>query len=124
MPKPFFVRQDAILRRVGNRLPRPIANRPQIIDPPHRPDMSTFSIRDPCFVIVVRLVVAVPGFVAIAGMPIDLFPTINLPQAVVATFYSGMPPQGIEANITAPLERFFTLAASIRWNRIPFLASV
>src|ERR1035438_86055 len=75
--------------------------------------MSTFSIRNPYFIIVVCLVVAVLGFVAIAGMPVDLFPTINLPQVVVATFYSGMPPQDIEANITAPLERFFTLASGI-----------
>ena len=59
------------------------------------------------------LVVAVLGTVAIASMPVDLFPTINLPQVVVATFYSGMPPQDIEANITAPLERFFTLASGI-----------
>ena len=75
--------------------------------------MSTFSIRNPYFVIVSCLVVAILGLVAIAGMPVDLFPTINLPQVVVATFYSGMPPQDIEANITAPLERFFTLASGI-----------
>ena len=75
--------------------------------------MSKFSIRNPYFIIVVCLVVAVLGTVAIAGMPVDLFPTINLPQVVVATFYSGMPPQDIEANITAPLERFFTLASGI-----------
>jgi len=29
----------------------------------------------------------------------------------VATFYSGMPPEDIETDITDPLERFFTLAA-------------
>src|SRR5579863_8503545 len=75
--------------------------------------MSTFSIRNPYFIIVVCLVVAVLGFVAIAGMPVDLFPTINLPQVVVATFYSGMPPQDIETNITSPLERFFTLASGV-----------
>ena len=32
---------------------------------------------------------------------------------VVATFYSGMPPQDIETDITSPLERFFTLASGI-----------
>jgi hydrophobic/amphiphilic exporter-1 (mainly G- bacteria), HAE1 family len=32
---------------------------------------------------------------------------------VVATFYSGMPPQQIEANITNPFERFFTLGSGI-----------
>ena len=75
--------------------------------------MSIFSIRNPYFIIVVCLVVAVLGMVAVGGMPVDLFPTINMPQVVVATFYSGMPPQDIEANITAPLERFFTLASGI-----------
>src|SRR5215469_13643168 len=75
--------------------------------------MSSFSIRNPYFVIVLCLAIAVLGIVAVAGMPVDLFPAINLPQVVVATFYSGMPPQDIEANITAPLERFFTLASGI-----------
>jgi len=32
---------------------------------------------------------------------------------VVATFYSGMPPEDIETDITDPLERFFTLASGI-----------
>jgi multidrug efflux pump subunit AcrB len=75
--------------------------------------MASFSIRNPYFIIVLCLAVAVLGVVAARGMPVDLFPTINLPQVVVATFYSGMPPQDIEANITAPLERFFTLASGI-----------
>ena len=75
--------------------------------------MSAFSIRNPYFIIVLCLAIIVLGVVAALGMPVDLFPTINLPQVVVATFYSGMPPQDIEANITAPLERFFTLASGI-----------
>src|SRR5580700_9210027 len=75
--------------------------------------MSAFSIRNPYLIIVLCLAITVLGLVAIDGMPVDLFPTINLPQVVVATFYSGMPPQDIEANITAPLERFFTLASGI-----------
>src|SRR5690242_11815642 len=75
--------------------------------------MSGFSIRNPYFVIVLCLVILVLGVVALVRMPVDLFPPINLPQVVVATFYSGMPPQDIEANITSPLERFFTLASGI-----------
>ena len=42
-----------------------------------------------------------------------MFPPINLPEVVVATFYSGMPPQDIEIDMTNPLERFFTLASGI-----------
>ena len=49
----------------------------------------------------------------VVRMPVDLFPAINLPEVVVATFYSGMPPEDIETDITDPLERFFTLASGI-----------
>jgi hydrophobic/amphiphilic exporter-1 (mainly G- bacteria), HAE1 family len=75
--------------------------------------MSGFSIRNPYFIVVLCLVVSILGITALSRMPVDLFPTINLPQVVVATFYSGMPPQDIETNITSPLERFFTLASGI-----------
>ncbi len=53
------------------------------------------------------------GVTSLVRMPVDLFPSINLPEVVVATFYSGMPPQDIETDITDPLERFFTLASGI-----------
>src|SRR5579872_4646044 len=75
--------------------------------------MPGFSIRNPFFIIVVCLVLLVIGVTSIARMPVDLFPPINLPEVVVATFYSGMPPQDIETDITDPLERFFTLAAGV-----------
>ncbi len=57
--------------------------------------------------------ISILGITSVVRMPVDLFPDINLPQVVVATFYSGMPPQDIETNITSPLERFFTLASGI-----------
>ena len=75
--------------------------------------MPGFSIRNPFFIIVVCLMLVVIGVTSLARMPVDLFPTINLPEVVVATFYSGMPPQDIETDITDPLERFFTLASGI-----------
>jgi multidrug efflux pump subunit AcrB len=75
--------------------------------------MPGFSIRNPYFIIVICLALVVVGIVNLARMPVDLFPTINLPEVVVATFYSGMPPQDIETDITNPLERWFTLASGI-----------
>jgi multidrug efflux pump subunit AcrB len=75
--------------------------------------MPRFSIRNPYFIIVACLVLLVMGVTSLARMPIDLFPPVNLPEVVVATFYSGMPPQDIESDITDPLERFFTLASGI-----------
>ncbi len=46
-------------------------------------------------------------------MPVDMFPAMNIPVVVVATFYAGMPPEQVEGNITYHLERFFTLASGI-----------
>jgi multidrug efflux pump subunit AcrB len=59
------------------------------------------------------LVIALIGTVTVARMPVDLFPEIDMPVVVVATFYNGMPPQQIEADITNTFERFFTLAANV-----------
>src|ERR1700676_4023918 len=75
--------------------------------------MAGFSIRNPFFIIVIALVLVILGVTSLARMPVDLFPPINLPEVVVATFYSGMPPEDIETDITNPLERFFTQASGL-----------
>jgi hydrophobic/amphiphilic exporter-1 (mainly G- bacteria), HAE1 family len=75
--------------------------------------MPGFSIRNPYFIIVICLTLLVIGVTSLSRMPVDLFPPINLPEVVVATFYTGMPPEDIETDITDPLERFFTLAAGV-----------
>ncbi len=75
--------------------------------------MSGFSIRHPYFIVVICLVLFLIGVTSVVRMPVDLFPPINLPEAVVATFYNGMPPEDIETDITDPLERFFTLASGV-----------
>jgi HAE1 family hydrophobic/amphiphilic exporter-1 len=75
--------------------------------------MSRFSIKYPFFIIVACLVIAIVGTVTLVRMPVDLFPPINIPVVVIATFYSGMPPQQIETNITNPFERWFTLASGV-----------
>jgi multidrug efflux pump subunit AcrB len=75
--------------------------------------MPTFSIRHPYFIIVLCLLVCVIGLTAIVQMPVDMFPPIDIPVVLVATFYNGMPPEQIEADITDTFERFFTLGSGI-----------
>ena len=75
--------------------------------------MSSFSLRHPYFIIVICLFVCVLGLTSLLQMPVDMFPPINIPVVMVATFYSGMPPQQIEADITDTFERFFTLGSGI-----------
>jgi HAE1 family hydrophobic/amphiphilic exporter-1 len=75
--------------------------------------MPAFAIRYPFFIVMMCLIIAVVGVATMVRMPVDLFPDINIPVVVVATFYNGMPPEQIEANITNPFERFFTLGSGI-----------
>ncbi|HKS80285.1 MAG TPA: efflux RND transporter permease subunit [Candidatus Acidoferrales bacterium] len=75
--------------------------------------MSNFSLRHPYFIVVICLFVCVLGITSIVQMPVDMFPAIDLPVVEVATFYNGMPPEQIEADITGRFERFFTLGSGI-----------
>ena len=75
--------------------------------------MPKFALKYPFFIIMACLIVLLVGVVNTATMPVDLFPKIDLPVVVVATFYSGMPPEQIEADITNTFERFFTLGSNI-----------
>jgi multidrug efflux pump subunit AcrB len=75
--------------------------------------MSSFAIKYPFFVLMMCLFVMVVGVTTVTSMPVDLFPEVNIPVVVVATFYAGMPPQQIESDITNSYERFFTLGSGI-----------
>ncbi len=75
--------------------------------------MSRFAIRNPYFIVVICLIIAVVGVTSLLRMPVDMFPAMNIPVVVVATFYSGMPPEQIETDITGRFERFFTLGSGI-----------
>ncbi len=75
--------------------------------------MSRFAINNPYFIVVICLIIGVVGVSSLSRMPIDMFPAMNIPVVVVATFYSGMPPQQIETDITSRFERFFKLGSGI-----------
>lgn len=75
--------------------------------------MSRFAIRYPYLIVVICLMTVIIGIATMTRMPVDLFPPIKIPVVVVATFYSGMPPEQIENDITIRQERFFTLASGI-----------
>ena len=75
--------------------------------------MTKFALRYPYLIIVICLITCVVGVTSLLRMSVDLFPPIKIPVVVVATFYSGMPPEQIENDITGRFERFFTLASGV-----------
>ena len=86
--------------------------------------MPKFSIRHPHLIIVICLIACVMGLTSLVRMPVDLFPPINIPVVTCATFYSGMPPAQVEAQITNTFERFFTLGSNIAHMESRSLAGV
>jgi multidrug efflux pump subunit AcrB len=75
--------------------------------------MPKFALRYPFFILMLCLMILLVGVFNVLRMPVDLFPKIDMPVVVVATFYNGMPPEQIEADITNTFERFFTLASNV-----------
>lgn len=75
--------------------------------------MPKFALKYPYFIIMVCLIIIVVGVASILSMPVDMFPEVDIPVVMVATFYSGMPPNQIEGDITNTFERFFTLASNV-----------
>lgn len=75
--------------------------------------MSSFALKYPYFILMGCLAIVVLGTLNLLSMPVDLFPQIKIPVVIVATFYSGMPPEQVEADITNTFERFFTLGSGI-----------
>ncbi len=53
---------------------------------PELPQHVKFAIRNPYFIVVVCLIIAVVGVTSLARMPVDMFPAMNIPVVVVATF--------------------------------------
>jgi multidrug efflux pump subunit AcrB len=75
--------------------------------------VSRFAIKTPYLIVVACLIIAILGTVSLSRMPVDMFPAIDIPVVVLATFYSGMPPEQVENSITYRLERFLTLGSGI-----------
>src|SRR5579875_2842336 len=86
--------------------------------------MAKFSIEHPYLIVVICLLACVRGVTSLGRMAVDLFPPINIPVVMCATFYNGMPPTQIEADITDTFERFFMIGSNIDYMTSRSLAGV
>ncbi len=64
--------------------------------------------------IVIALMTVVAGVLAVAAIPVDILPTFRSPGVMVMTYYSGMPPNVIERNITNRIERWCGQATGVQ----------
>ncbi|HEX4131028.1 MAG TPA: efflux RND transporter permease subunit [Pirellulales bacterium] len=64
------------------------------------------SLRNPYAVTVMALSLIVLGVLAVRQIPIDILPVFKSPAVQTLTFYSGMPAEGMEKDITNRMERW------------------
>ena len=63
-----------------------------------------FALRHPITVMAGVAALAVASLLAVKRMPIDIFPTLDLPVIYIAQPYGGLDPGQMESQITAYLE--------------------
>lgn len=75
--------------------------------------LPDFAVKRPVTIVMMILICLVLGGIALVRLPIDLFPDMNMPIAVVLTTYEGAGPQEIETLVTRPLEEILVTVGSV-----------
>lgn len=66
--------------------------------------LTSISIKNPYFAVVLMLTLVVLGLSAAWRLPVEEFPDIRFPIAVIHTQYEGASPEVVESEVTRPLE--------------------
>ncbi|MBN1478402.1 efflux RND transporter permease subunit, partial [Candidatus Sumerlaeota bacterium] len=72
------------------------------------------SLHNKTAVVVVCLLVLLFGFIAIQRIPIQLTPTVEVPQVTIQTLYPGAAPQEVEQQLTIPMEEQLNAVENMR----------
>jgi HAE1 family hydrophobic/amphiphilic exporter-1 len=79
--------------------------------------ISDHAIRRPVTVMMGILMVVILGIISLTRIPIDLYPSIEIPTIAVSTSYSGVGPEEIENLVTKPIEQAVSTVAGIKTVR-------
>ena len=66
--------------------------------------LTRVSVQNPYFAAVLMLLLTVLGLFAWRNLPVEEFPDIRFPVAVVSTTYQGASPEVVESDVTRPIE--------------------
>ncbi|HVH30963.1 MAG TPA: efflux RND transporter permease subunit, partial [bacterium] len=76
--------------------------------------LTRAAVRNPILVLMICIAAVVLSQIALARLPVDLFPNITIPAITVATGYSGASPEDVERAVTYPLEQAVTRVAGVQ----------
>ena len=77
-------------------------------------NLAKYSVEKAITVFMAVIIVAVFGVVSFTRLTTDLFPSMNIPYAVVVTTYIGASPTEVEENVSKPLEETFATTTNIK----------
>ncbi len=75
--------------------------------------LSNLAVKKPVTITMIVLIIVLLGTISLSRLPIDLFPEIEIPVAVVVTSYSSAGPQEIENLITEKIENSIATVSNI-----------
>ena len=75
--------------------------------------LSKLSVKKPYTVLVAVVLVLILGVVSFTKMTPDLFPSMDLPYAIVMTTYGGASPEAVETTVTKPIEQSMATISNI-----------
>ena len=67
--------------------------------------LITFALQQRVFVLIIAMVVAIAGWRAWTGLPVEAFPDVQDVQVQVITQVPGQAPEEVERTVTLPIER-------------------
>lgn len=76
--------------------------------------LAKFSVKKPFTVLVAVILIIVLGVVSFTHMTPDLFPSIELPYAIVVTTYPGASPEEVEKGVSKPMEQAMATLGGIK----------
>lgn len=75
---------------------------------------SKIAINRPVTTVMLMFIIIVVGIISYLKLPLDLFPQMNIPYAIVRTTYEGAGPAEIESLVTKPLEQVLGTVSNIK----------
>ncbi|SNS18805.1 hydrophobic/amphiphilic exporter-1, HAE1 family [Anaerovirgula multivorans] len=76
-------------------------------------NLSKLAVKRPVMIVMIMLVIILLGTISLTRLPIDLYPAMEIPIAIVSTSYSGVGPHEIENLITRPIEGAIATVSNI-----------
>ncbi|SCK07409.1 efflux RND transporter permease subunit [Vogesella sp. LIG4] len=79
--------------------------------------LTRVSVQNPYFAAVLMLLLSVLGLFAWFNLPVEEFPDIRFPVAVVMTNYPGASPEVVESDVTRPIEEAVNTISGVKHIR-------